>query len=111
MFGMDVTPVSMQMIYPTANEATNVQHNLNHAAALQQDFEALKQKQEDELKKKQVQNKDNPEGGTIKDEPDRQGRGGAYQRRAKKRNLPANNEPMERFAIDPSRGHHLDISL
>ena len=62
---MDITPVSMQMIYPSANEATNVQHNLNHATNLQQDFESLRQKQEDELKQKQVQHKDNPEGGNI----------------------------------------------
>lgn len=107
---MDIMPVSMQMIYPTANEATQVQHNLNHASALQADFEALKQKEEDELKKKQVQNKDNPEGGTVKDDPERQGRGGGYQRNARSRNS-TNNEPKEKFAVDPSRGHHLDISL
>lgn len=107
---MDITPVSMQMIYPSANEATNVQHNLNHAANLQQDFESLRQKQEDELKQKQVQNKDNPEGGMIKDDPERQGRGGGYQRNARKRN-PENDQPKEKFAIDPSRGRHLDISL
>ena len=100
---MDITPVSMQMVYPTANEASNVQHNLNHATNLQQDFEALKQKREDELKQKQVQNKDNPEGGKIKDDPERQGRGGGYQRNE--------NQPKEKFAIDPSRGRRLDISL
>ena len=107
---MDITPVSIQMVYPTANEASNVQHNLNHATNLQQDFEALKQKQEDELKQKQVQHKDNPEGGTVKDDPERQGRGGGYRRNARGRN-PQNSEPKEKFAIDPSRGRHLDISL
>ena len=107
---MDITPVSMQMVYPTANEASNVQHNLNHATNLQQDFEALKQKQEDELKQKQVQNKDNPEGGTVKDDPERQGRGGGYQRNTRGRN-PQQTQPKEKFAIDPSRGRHLDISL
>ena len=106
---MDITPVSMQMIYQTANEASNVQHNLNHAASLQQDFEALRQKQEDELKQKQVQHKDNPEGGNIKDDTERQGRGDGYRRNAKKRNM--DNEPKEKFAVDPSRGRHLDISL
>ena len=107
---MDITPVSIQMIYPTANEASNVQHNLNHATNLQQDFEALKQKQEDELKQKQVQNKDNPEGGTVKDDPERQSRGGGYQQNAKRRH-PQNDAPKEKFAVDPSRGRHLDISL
>ena len=106
---MDITPVSMQMIYPTANEATNVQHNLNHAVNQQQDFESLKQKQEDELKQKQVQNKDNPEGGKIKDDPERQGRGGGYQRNFKRRN--DNEQPKEKFAVDPSRGRLLDISF
>ena len=105
---MDITPVSMQMVYPSANEASNVQHNLNHAASAQYDFEALKKKEEDEIKQKQVHNKDNPEGGTIKEDPDRQGRGG-YQRNAKKRNT--DDGPKEKFAVDPMRGHRLDISL
>ena len=107
---MDITPVNLQMVYHTANEATNVQHNLNHATNVQQDFEALKQKQEDELKQKQVQNKDNPEDGRIKDDNNREGRGGNYQRNSRGRNQ-NNDEPKEKFAIDPSRGHHLDISL
>ena len=46
----------------------------------------------------------------IKDDPERQGRGGGYQRNARKRN-PENDQPKEKFAIDPSRGRHLDISL
>ena len=107
---MDITPVNIQMMYPAANEATNVQHNLNHMTNLQQDFEALKQKHEDELKQKQVQNKDDPEGGTVKDDPERQSRGGGYQRNSRGRNQ-QNNEPKEKFAVDPSRGRHLDISL
>ena len=108
---MDIAPLSIQMSYPTATEAANVQHNANHAANVQQDFEALKQKQQDELKQKQVQNKDNPEGGKVKEDPERQGRGGGYRRNAKSRNNNENDEPKEKYAIDPSRGHHLDISF
>ena len=109
---MDITPLSIQMSYPTANEAGNLQQNAHHAVNAQQDFETLKQKQEDELKQKQIQSKDNAEGGKIKDDPDRQGRGGnGYRRNAKKHNDDINNEPKEKYAIDPSRGRHLDISL
>ena len=55
---MDIAPVNIQMVYPTAaTEASNVQHNLNQATNLQQDFESLRQRQDDELKQKQVRNK------------------------------------------------------
>ncbi len=107
---MDITPVNMQMMYPAANEATQVQHNLNHAVNQQADFEAMKQKAEDELKQKQVQSKDNPEGGNIKDDPERQSRGGGYQRNMRGRNQ-NDTKPKEKFAVDPSRGRLLDISL
>lgn len=107
---MDITPVNMQMVYHTANEATNVQHNLNHAVNVQQEFEAMKQKQEDELKQKQVRNKDNPEDGKIKEDNERQGRGGGYKRNVRNMKQQSQGE-QEKFAVDPSRGHHLDISL
>ena len=109
---MDVTPVSMQMIIPRAADATQVQHNLNHAAAMQQDFETMRQKEADRLRDQQVQGKENADGERIKDDPDRQKRQGggygAYGRRGQN----GQNEPEpEKFAVDPSRGHNLDISF
>ena len=62
---MDVSPMSLQMIVPRATDAGQVQHNLNQANALQSDFQAIKQKADDKLKKQQVRTKDNPEDGKI----------------------------------------------
>ena len=107
---MDIMPVNLQMMYPASNEASQMHQNMNHAVAHQEDFETMKQKKEDELKQQQVKNKDNPEGGKIKDDPERQSRNGVYQRNARQRHQD-DDEPKEKFAIDPMRGRHLDISL
>ena len=69
---MEVGPMSMQMIVPRTADAGQVQHNLNQANALQADYQALAQKNDDKLKQKQVREKENPEDGRIKDEPERQ---------------------------------------
>ena len=110
---MDIAPINIQMVYPTAaTEASNVQHNLNHATNLQQDFESLRQRQDDELKQKQVRNKEESDrGGVIKDDPDRRGRGGGYQQSSRRRAPQPEQPRAEKFAVDPMRGHRLDISL
>ena len=64
---MDVTPMSMQMVVPRVSDAAQVQQNLNQAAALQQDFQAAREKADAKLKETQVRTKDNPEDGRIKD--------------------------------------------
>ena len=110
---MDVTPMSLQMMVPRAADATQVQHNLNQANAMQSDFQAIKQKEEDKLKQEQVREKDELEDGRIKDDPERQqkqGKGGSQQRRYAAAIEQEEPEP-ERFAKDPSRGNLLDISL
>jgi len=107
---MEIAPVGVQMTYANANNAAQVQHNMNHAAALQQDFEAIRQKNDDELKQKQVRNKSEAEGGKIKDDPERRNRnGGAYYKNQKRQRQP--EQQPENFAVDPRRGHFLDISL
>ena len=111
---MDITPMSMQMVIPRATDATQVQHNLNHAAAAQHDFETMRQKEADKLKEQQVQNKDNADEGRIKDDPDRRQRQGGYGSQGRKRNpfaFDAEEEPKEKFAVDPARGHNLDIAM
>jgi len=108
---MDVSPMSLQMVFPRATEAGQVQHNLNQAAALQQEFETVRQEQEAKLKQQQVRNKDNPEDGRIKENPDRRhGQGGRYAASGR-RGQPAEEEEKETFASDPSRGHRIDISF
>ena len=108
---MDVTPMSMQMVVPRVSDAAQVQQNLNQAAAMQQDFEALREKEDAKLKETQVRTKDNPEDGRIKDDPNRHGQG-TYEGGSKKRgDKEEQEEEMGAFAVDPARGHHLDISL
>lgn len=109
---MELAPVGIQMTYANANNAGQVQHNMNHAVSLQQDMEAAKQKEDAELKQSQVRNKDDAEGGTIKDDPERNARGGGYYyRKAKKKDDDEETPAPERFAVDPKRGRYLDISL
>lgn len=111
---MDVSPMSMQMIVPRSTDAGQVQHNLNQASALQSDYQALEQKNDDKLKQKQVRGKENPEDGRIKDDPERQrNRGGSEggARRGEEVIEEQAEEPVEKMAQDPSRGRLLDISL
>ena len=63
---MEVAPVGLNMTYANAGNAAQVQHNLNNAAALQQDFQMVREKLDAELKQKQVRNKDDAEGGRIR---------------------------------------------
>ncbi len=113
---MDVSPMSMQMIVPRANDAGQVQHNLNQANALQADYQAVEQKREDQLKQQQVREKENLEDGRIKDDPERQrNRGGKGSKRRSAGDAANGDEPEEqplvKMATDPSRGQLLDISL
>ena len=111
---MDVSPMSMQMIVPRSTDAGQVQHNLNQASALQSDYQALEQKNDDKLKQKQVRGKENPEDGRIKDDPERQrNRGGSEggARRGGEVIEEHAEEPVVKMAQDPSRGRLLDISL
>jgi len=109
---MDVTPMSLQMVVPHSTEVGQIQHNLNQAGALQQSFETLQQKRDAELKKSQVREKDNLEDGKVKDDPEHQNRGSyrGMRRQAKGQSEEEESE-KERFAFDPMRGRHLDISF
>ena len=107
---MDIAPVGVQMTYANAANAGQVQHNLNQEAALQQGFETTRQEKDAELKQSQVRNKDDAEGGTIKDDPDRRGRGGGYYYRSSKKPKKDEEEP-ENLSVDYRKGRLLDISL
>lgn len=107
---MEIAPVGVQMTYANAPAATQVQHNMNHEAALQQDFQAVREKVDAELKQKQVRTKDDAEGGRITDDPDRRNRQGGHYYSSRRRKPQAEQE-SENFAVDPRRGHFLDISL
>lgn len=108
---MDVTPLSMQMVVPRVSDAAQVQHNLNQASAMQQDFEALREKADAKLKETQVRTKNNAEDGKIKDDPNRKHGQGGYEGQGKRKQEEASAPEEEALAVDPARGHHLDISL
>ena len=108
---MDVTPLSMPMVVPRVSDAQQVQHNLNQASAMQQDFEALREKADAKRKETQVRTKSNAEDGKIKEDPERQrGQGGDSGQRGRQEEM-QDEAQEETFAVDPARGHHLDISL
>jgi len=108
---MELAPVSVQMTYANASNAAQVQQNLNHASALQQDFQAVREKNDAELKQKQVRNKDDTEDGKIKDDPERNRRNGGYYYSRSRREPPEFEDENDNYAVDPRRGHFLDISL
>ncbi|MCR5834191.1 MAG: hypothetical protein K6G55_06045 [Selenomonadaceae bacterium] len=108
---MEIAPVGVQMTYANANNAAQVQHNLNQEIALQQDYQAMREKNDSELKQKQVRTKDDTEGGIIKEEPDRRNRqGGYYQNNRRRRQMSATEQEEENYAVDPRRGHFVDVS-
>jgi hypothetical protein len=107
---MEIAPVGVQMSYANAANVSNVQHNLNHEAALQQSFENMRQEKDAELKQTQVRNKNDAEGGTIKDDPERRSRGGGYYYHSSKRQQPEEEEP-DNLSVDYRKGRLLDISL
>ncbi|WP_308547193.1 hypothetical protein [uncultured Selenomonas sp.] len=101
----------MQMVVPRVSDAQQVQHNLNQASAMQQDFEALREKADAKRKETQVRTKSNAEDGKIKEDPERQrGQGGDSGQRGRQGEM-QDEAQEETFAVDPARGHHLDISL
>ena len=55
---MNVTPISMQMMFPQSNEAGNVQSNLQNQVNIQQSFESLRRKEDAELARQQVRAKE-----------------------------------------------------
>lgn len=107
---MELAPVGVQMTYANANNAAQVQHDMNNASALQQAFETVREKEDAQLKQKQVRNKEEAEGRLIKDDPDRNTRQGGYYYRSQQREEDFEDED-ENYAVDPRRGHFLDISL
>jgi len=109
---MDVSPMNLQIMVPKSTEVGQLQHNMNQQSAVQQDFEAIRQKADAELKQTQVRNKDDVDGGKIKDDPDHRKKQGQYASgHRRSRNEEEKEEPQEKMAVDQFRGQHIDISL
>ena len=114
---MDISPMSLQAVVPKSSEVTQMQLNMNQQAAVQQDFEAIRQKTDAALKQKQVRKREEMEDGKIKDDPDRQKKQGKQEARKRQGQAAdaAEDETEalsgERMAVDTFRGHHIDIKL
>ena len=107
---MDINPISLQMVVPRTTEAGQVQHNLNQQVNVQQEFAMAREQMEVKTKMETVQTRDNPEDGRIRDDPERQSRGGGYSGRQGRRREREDAED-DRPAVDLLRGHNIDISL
>ena len=111
---MNVTPISMQMMFPQSNEAGNVQSNMQNQVNIQQSFESIRQKQDAELARQQVRAKEHAsEDARVKDDPERDRRQGGRQGGGSRRGSGKDHGPelLQRLAADPNRGVHLDIKL
>ena len=108
---MNVTPISMQMMFPQSNEAGNVQSNMQNQV---KSFESIRQKQDAELARQQVRAKEQAsEDARVKDDPERDRRQGGRQGGGSRRGSGKDHGPelLQRLAADPNRGVHLDIKL
>ena len=111
---MNVTPISMQMMFPQSNEARNIQSNMQNQVNIQQTFESIRQKQDAELARQQVRAKEEAsEDARVKDDPERERRQGGGQGDQGRRGRSGDQgaELLQRLAADPNRGVHLDISF
>jgi hypothetical protein len=111
---MNVTPISMQMMFPQSNEAGNVQSNLQNQVNIQQSFESIRQKEDAELARQQVRAKEEvSEDARVKDDPERERRQGGQEQHQRRRSRGEDHgaELLQRLASDPNRGVHLDITL
>ena len=111
---MNVTPISMQMMFPQSNEAGNVQSNMQNQVNIQQSFESIRQKEDAELARQQVRAKEEASvDARVKDDPERERRqgGGQGDSRGRDRGKDHGEELLQRLAADPNRGVHLDISF
>lgn len=105
---MDVSPISMQMIVPRTNDATQVQHHLNQQTNTEQAFVVAQDRNEVQAKLETVYSRDDAEDGRIGKDPNGRGSGG-YQGRRERRER--DDEPEERIAVDVIRGNNIDISF
>jgi hypothetical protein len=111
---MNVTPISMQMMFPQSNEAGNVQSNLQNQVNIQQSFESIRQKEDAELARQQVRAKEEAsEDARVKDDPERERRQVGQEQHQRRRSRGEDHGPelLQRLASDPNRGVHLDITL
>ena len=106
---MDINPISLQMVVPRATDAGQVQHNLNQQPNVLQEFAMAREQMDVKTKMETVQTRDDPEDGRIKDDPERQSRGGGYSGGQGKRR--ERGEEEDQPVVDLLRGHNIDISL
>ncbi|ORU00374.1 hypothetical protein D081_0897 [Anaerovibrio sp. JC8] len=108
--------MNIRMTVPQSADVGQIQHNMNQHGAVVHDYQAVKDKQEQEHLQQQVRSKEEAEGQKIRENPDEERGKGGYQ--AKKRKAASQDvedeiqeaEP-EKMAVDQYRGHNIDISF
>lgn len=108
---MNVSPISLQMVVPRTTDASQVQSNLNQQAANQQDFAMVRNEVAARMKMEQVQTKDQPEDGKIKEDPSGHHSHGGYQGQRRERDDEGESGEGEPLIADRFRGHNIDISF
>lgn len=108
---MNVSPISLQMVVPRTTDASQVQSNLNQQAANQQDFAMVRNEVAARMKMEQVQTKDQPEDGKIKEDPNGHHSQGGYQGQRREKAEDSENGEEDRIVADRFRGHNIDISF
>ena len=109
---MDFGTMNIQLVVPKVPEVSQIHHNMTQQGAVNQAFEVVRQKEDAQLKEKQVRAREKMEDGRIKDEPDDTKKRGGYRGSSQRRENEKEEAPKpERMAIDSVRGHNIDIQF
>lgn len=109
---MDFGSMNIQLVVPKVPEVSQIHHTLTQQGAVNQAFETLRQKEDAQLKEKQVRAREKMEDGRIKDADDDSKKHGGYKKNSHGGEKEESEEPSEeRMAVDTFRGHHIDIQL
>lgn len=115
---MDFSPMNIRMAVPHTNDVAEIQNNLNQYGNIVHNYRTNKDKEQQQIRQKQVLEKEKADQERIKDDPDRQKKQGGYTLSKREKKLidaldieEETNEDNEfTMAVDHLRGQHLDIS-
>lgn len=117
---MDFSPLNIRMVVPHTNDVGEMQNNMNQHGAMLQNYRTNKDREQQEVRLKQIKKKEEAEGRRVEGDPDREDGRGRKRRKGKSaderhKELVAalgvdDDEEQEVMAVDHIRGRHLDIS-
>lgn len=116
---MDFSPLNIRMVVPHTNDVGEMQNNMNQHGAMLHNYRTNKDREQQEIRLKQIKKKEEAEGRRVEGDPNKEerqggkGKGKAAARRHQRlvAELGADEEEeQEVMAVDHIRGRHLDIS-